>query len=82
MDYSILSAFLPEELLGHFDIVDFIELGDIQTKRIAFTSILMKRTLFPKVSFQRNMSQKAFVRVHDRRFSNTRKGCLFRYQKT
>ncbi|WP_444647870.1 hypothetical protein [Flavobacterium columnare] len=30
MDFSILSAFLPEELLCHFDIVDFIELGDIQ----------------------------------------------------
>ncbi|WP_291097316.1 MULTISPECIES: hypothetical protein [unclassified Flavobacterium] len=33
MDFSIFSSFLPEGLLSHFDIVDFKELGDLQTKK-------------------------------------------------
>jgi hypothetical protein len=39
MDFSIFSSFLPEELLSHFDIVDFKELGDFQTKKDCFLSI-------------------------------------------
>ena len=33
MEFSIFSSFLPEGLLSHFDIVDFKELGDLQTKK-------------------------------------------------
>ncbi|NRS89928.1 hypothetical protein HNQ02_002862, partial [Flavobacterium sp. 7E] len=36
MDFSIFSSFLPEELLFHFDIVDFKELGNFQTKKDCF----------------------------------------------
>ena len=36
MDFSILSSFLPEGLLDHFDIIDFKELGDLQTKKECF----------------------------------------------
>lgn len=36
MDFSIFSSFLPQGLLTHFDIVDFKELGDLQTKNDCF----------------------------------------------
>ena len=36
MDFSIFSSFLPEGLLSHFDIVEFKELGDLQTKKDCF----------------------------------------------
>ena len=36
MDQSILSAFLPEGLLEHFDLIEFKELGDLQTKKDCF----------------------------------------------
>jgi hypothetical protein len=32
MDFSVFSHFMPEGLLDHFDIVDFKELGDLETK--------------------------------------------------
>ncbi len=36
MDFSAFSHFLPEGLLDHFTIVDFKELGDLQTKKDCF----------------------------------------------
>jgi hypothetical protein len=36
MDFSIFSSFLPQGLLTHFDILDFKELGDLQTKNDFF----------------------------------------------
>lgn len=36
MYFSIFSSFLPDGLLTHFDIVDFKELGDLQTKKDCF----------------------------------------------
>ncbi len=33
MDFSIFSSFLPQGLLSHFDIVDFKELSNLQTKK-------------------------------------------------
>ena len=36
MNQAILSALLPEGLLEHFDIIDFKELGDLQTKKDCF----------------------------------------------
>ncbi len=36
MDFSVFSHFLPDGLLDHFVIVDFKELGDLQTKKDCF----------------------------------------------
>jgi hypothetical protein len=48
MDFSMLSVFLPEELLSHFDIVDFKELGDIQTKKDCFYIYLDEKNIIPE----------------------------------
>ena len=47
MDLSILSSFLPEGLLSHFDIVDFKELGDFQTKKDCFYIYLDEKNILP-----------------------------------
>jgi len=44
----MLSLFLPEELLSHFDIVDFKELGDIQTKKDCIYIYLDETNILPK----------------------------------
>ena len=36
MDFSFFSHFLPEGLLDHFNVVDFKELGDVETKKGCF----------------------------------------------
>lgn len=43
----MLSMFLPEELLTHFDIVDFKELGDIPTKKDCFYIYLDEKNSIP-----------------------------------
>tara|TARA_R110002033_G_C3856239_1_gene236078 strand:- start:976 stop:1362 length:387 start_codon:yes stop_codon:yes gene_type:complete len=48
MDFSIFSSFLPEGLLFHFDIVDFKELGDVQTKKDCFFIYLDEKNILPK----------------------------------
>lgn len=48
MDFSIFSFFLPEGLLTHFDIVDFKELGDLQTKKDCFYIYLDEKNTLPK----------------------------------
>jgi hypothetical protein len=48
MDFSILSSFLPEGLLDHFDVVDFKELGDIQTKKDCFFIYLDEKNVLPE----------------------------------
>ena len=48
MDFSIFSWFLPEGLLSHFDIVDFKELGDLQTKKDCFYIYLDEKNILPK----------------------------------
>ena len=48
MDFSIFSSFLPEGLLSHFDIVDFKELGDFQTKKDCFFIYLDEKNILPK----------------------------------
>lgn len=48
MDFSILSCFLPDGLLSHFDIVDFKELCDLQTKKDCFYIYLDEKNLLPK----------------------------------
>ena len=36
MNETLLSAFLPKGLLEHFDLIDFQELGDLETKKDCF----------------------------------------------
>ena len=48
MDFSIFCSFLPEELLTHFNIVDFKELGDLQTKNDCFYIYLDEKNIHPK----------------------------------
>lgn len=47
MDFSIFSSFLPEGLLSHFDIVEFKELGDLQTKKDCFYIYLDEKNIVP-----------------------------------
>jgi hypothetical protein len=61
MDISIFSSFLPEGLLFHFDIVELKELGDLETKKIAFISIKTRKTFSQKNIATLNMNQKGFM---------------------
>ena len=47
MDISVFSHFLPDGLLDHFDIVDFKELGDIETKKDCFFIYLDEKNILP-----------------------------------
>jgi hypothetical protein len=53
MDISVFSHFLPEGLLEHFDIVDFKELGDIETKKDCFFIYLDEKNILPD-GFEKN----------------------------
>lgn len=48
MDYSILTSFLPARLLNYFDVVDFKELGDLNTKKDCFHIYLDEKNILPK----------------------------------
>ncbi|MFE3847389.1 hypothetical protein ACFX5D_05360 [Flavobacterium sp. LB3P45] len=48
MDISIFSSFLPEGLLSHFDVVDFKELGDLQTNKDCLYIYLDEKNILPK----------------------------------
>jgi len=48
MDFSIFSSFSPEGLLDHFDVADFKELGDIQTKKDCFFIYLDEKNVLPE----------------------------------
>lgn len=48
MDFSVFSHFLPDGLLDHFAIVDFKELGDLQTKKDCFFIYLDEKNILPK----------------------------------
>lgn len=47
MDISVFSHFLPEGLLEHFDVVDFKELGDLDTKKDCFYIYLDEKNVLP-----------------------------------
>lgn len=47
MDTSLLSYLLPAGLLDHFDITDFRELGDIQTRKDCFFIYLDEKNELP-----------------------------------
>jgi hypothetical protein len=60
MDFSIFSSFLPEGLLTHFDIVDFKELGYLQTKKDCFYIYLDEKNLLPKGYLSTEFESKGF----------------------
>jgi transposase len=47
MDYSILSHIFPEDLLKHFEIVAFQELGDVSTKKDSIYIYLDEKNTLP-----------------------------------
>jgi hypothetical protein len=60
MDFSVFSSFLPDGLLTHFDIVDFKELGDLQTKKDCFYFYLDEKNLLPKGYLSTEFESKGF----------------------
>jgi hypothetical protein len=60
MDFSIFSSFLPDGLLTHFDIVDFKELGNLQTKKDCFYIYLDEKNLLPKGYLATEFESKGF----------------------
>lgn len=60
MDFSIFSLFLPQGLLSHFDIVDFKELGDLQTKKDCFYIYLDAKNILAKDSDNNEFESKGF----------------------
>lgn len=60
MDFSIFSSFLPEGLLTHFDIVDFKELGDLQSKKDCFYIYLDEKNTLPKDYHTNEFESKGF----------------------
>ncbi len=60
MDFSILSSFLPEGLLDHFDIIDFKELGDLQSKKDCFFVYLDEKNNLPEDYNSNKFESKGF----------------------
>lgn len=60
MDFSIFSTFLPEGLLSHFDIVDFKELGDLQSTKDCFYIYLDEKNILPKGYDSNKFESKGF----------------------
>jgi hypothetical protein len=58
MDFRLFSAFLPDDLLIHFDILAFKELGDTQTKKDCFYIYLdEKKTLSAQFNYNQYESK-------------------------
>jgi hypothetical protein len=47
MDLSLLGPFLPSDLLLHFELVNFKELGDLSSKKDCFYIYLDERNILP-----------------------------------
>ena len=60
MAFSIFSSFLPDGLLTHFDIVDFKELGDLQTKKDCFYIYLDEKNILPQDFNSNEFESKGF----------------------
>lgn len=56
----MFSVFLPKELLNHFDIVDFKELGDIQIKKDCFYIYLDEKNVIPEGFSSEEYESKGF----------------------
>ncbi|MFE3868862.1 hypothetical protein ACFX5E_12380 [Flavobacterium sp. LS2P90] len=60
MDFSIFSSFLPEGLLSHFDIVDFKELVNLQSKKDCFYIYLDEKNILAKDFDSNEFESKGF----------------------
>lgn len=60
MDFSLLCSFLPEGLLSHFDIFDFKELGDLQTKKDCIFIYLDEKNQLPNCYDLKEFESKGF----------------------
>jgi hypothetical protein len=60
MDFSLLSQFLPSNLLLYFDIVSFAELGDLTTKKDCFYIYLDEKNVLPIGHDSSNFESKGF----------------------
>ncbi len=54
---ELLSLFLPEGLLSHFDIEHVEELGDISEKRMVYQVYLTEKTSYQQIIIERITSQ-------------------------
>ncbi|MFE3869344.1 hypothetical protein ACFX5E_14870, partial [Flavobacterium sp. LS2P90] len=60
MDFSIFSSFLPEGLLSHFDIFDFKELVNLQSKKDCFYIYLDEKNILAKDFDSNEFESKGF----------------------
>lgn len=60
MDFSVLSNFLPDGLLLHFDIIDFKELGDLESKKDCFFIYLDEKNELPNDYSSSDFESKGF----------------------
>lgn len=60
MENSLLNHFLPEELLYHFSIVDFKELGDVSIKEMFYEIYLEENNVVPKCRVSSDYESKGF----------------------
>src|SRR5690554_137373 len=60
MDLSMLSLFLPEGLLTHFDAVSLYILGDVQTKKDCFHIYLDEKNKLPESYNSKDYESKGF----------------------
>jgi hypothetical protein len=60
MGFSIFSCFLPDGLLTHFDLIDFKELGDLQSKKDCFYIYFGEKNMLPKDSASNEFESKGF----------------------
>ena len=60
MESSIISSFLPEGLLAHFDLIDFRELGDVETKKDCFYLYLDEKNRIPQTYDSSEYESKGF----------------------
>lgn len=60
MDLSMLSLFLPEGLLTHFDAVSLHILGDVQTKKDCFHIYLDEKNKLPESYNSKDYESKGF----------------------
>lgn len=60
MENSLLNHFLPEELLGHFCIVDLKELGDVLSKEMFYEIYLEENNVIPEGRVSSHYESKGF----------------------
>jgi hypothetical protein len=68
LEKELLQAFLPELLLGHFEVVNFFELGNIETKKVEFEIHLNEYNELPSSYSRLDYESKGFLpssRVQD-----------------